>query len=1031
MSSFDTRTVYPNDSHDNFGARISGVIIPLVSGDYEFFLRSDDASQLFINKSGDAIAGLEMIAEETGCCNAFQETGATQTSAPLTLQAGKAYAIQALYKEGGGGDFCQVAWRRAGDKIPAAQLRPIPGAYFATSIPASGTINITKQPASITAAQNDLATFSVQLTASHGPVVVQWQRNGVNVPGLTGLTVSVGPLASTDNGAKYQAVVSIPGATLKSTEAVLTLTPDVTKPRILDVTGSDLFNSLTVEFSEAVTEASASKAASYSLDGGLTISSATVLNPTTVRLATSRQNQGANYVLSIKDIVDTAGNASAADSKLAFQSFGPVSGGLKLEEFYGFTGSGVADLQTFMESDRFKNNEADAVAYINQFSSRVALPDNSNGLASRENYGERISGWIVPAETAEYQFFIRSDDASQLFLSTDATVDKAVLIAQENGCCGPFEEPGAGDNGDGTFPTRAPIRLSAGSHYYLFAVWKEGGGGDYCDVAWRKKGDPAVARALPYIPGSVLQTLGAPGVLTGPTVAITAPAKDSVFEIGAPVSLETTVTAASGKKIVSVDYLEQGRVVGSSSIPPYSVTFFGVTEGAHTYTARATDSAGVFTDSAPLTIAVGVPTKVIEIVKIDDKALWRYDRSGQDLGTAWKDLNLDDSKWPQGKALIADESTTTVEPIRTAISRFNDEGTYVQTFYFRHTFDFNDTVNPGTKLKLRHVVDDGAVVYLNGVEVYRFGIAADATFDFSTSFASHENIYEGPIDVPPNLLIKGRNVLAVEVHQNGGSSSDMVFGAELVATVPCVIRDVALLKIDDATTWRYDRSGQELGTAWRERNFDDSKWPQGKALIADESTTTVEPIRTAISRFTDDGTYIQTFYFRGRFNFNGTIAGTKLKMRHVVDDGAIVYLSGKEIHRFGVAADAAVDSTTSFASHENIYEGPYDVPLALLLPGENVVAVEVHQNGGSSSDMVFGLEMVATVTDCGGSVEPPAKPAVLSVSRSGANLTISWTEGGTLQSADSVTGTWVDVNGASPQTVPTSSSAKFFRVLKK
>jgi len=285
--------------------------------------------------------------------------------------------------------------------------------------------------------------------------------------------------------------------------------------------------------------------------------------------------------------------------------------------------------------------------------------------------------------------------------------------------------------------------------------------------------------------------------------------------------------------------------------------------------------------------------------------------------------------------------------------------------------------------------------------------------------------------VPPNLLIKGRNVLAVEVHQNGGSSSDMVFGAELVATVPCVIRDVALLKIDDATTWRYDRSGQELGTAWRERNFDDSKWPQGKALIADESTTTVEPIRTAISRFTDDGTYIQTFYFRGRFNFNGTIAGTKLKMRHVVDDGAIVYLSGKEIHRFGVAADAAVDSTTSFASHENIYEGPYDVPLALLLPGENVVAVEVHQNGGSSSDMVFGLEMVATVTDCGGSVEPPAKPAVLSVSRSGANLTISWTEGGTLQSADSVTGTWVDVNGASPQTVPTSSSAKFFRVLKK
>ncbi|MCI0536810.1 MAG: PA14 domain-containing protein [Verrucomicrobiales bacterium] len=89
MTAFNTRTVYPNDGHDNYGARITGLITPTESGDYEFFLRSDDASQLFINKTGEDLAAVELIAEETGCCNAFQETGATQTSPPITLQGGK------------------------------------------------------------------------------------------------------------------------------------------------------------------------------------------------------------------------------------------------------------------------------------------------------------------------------------------------------------------------------------------------------------------------------------------------------------------------------------------------------------------------------------------------------------------------------------------------------------------------------------------------------------------------------------------------------------------------------------------------------------------------------------------------------------------------------------------------------------------------------------------------------------------------------------------------------------------------------
>jgi hypothetical protein len=79
----------------------------------------------------------------------------------------------------------------------------------------------------------------------------------------------------------------------------------------------------------------------------------------------------------------------------------------------------------------------------------------------------------------------------------------------------------------------------------------------------------------------------------------------------------------------------------------------------------------------------------------------------------------DDSAWPQGAALLADESVT-VEPVRIHFSRKG----YI-TFYFRTHFNYpNRLAEIG--LRLRHVLDDGGVFYLNGVEGHRFGLAAGA-----------------------------------------------------------------------------------------------------------------------------------------------------------------------------------------------------------------------------------------------------------------------------------------------------------------
>ena len=120
-----------NDSFgDNYGMRVTGVLTAPGTGDFHFFLRSDDASQFFLNTSGPAIpdtAGTPLIRED-GCCNAFYEPGTDQssTTTPVSLVAGQQYGFVVLLKEGGGGDGVAVGMRVVGDSTPAGELASIP-----------------------------------------------------------------------------------------------------------------------------------------------------------------------------------------------------------------------------------------------------------------------------------------------------------------------------------------------------------------------------------------------------------------------------------------------------------------------------------------------------------------------------------------------------------------------------------------------------------------------------------------------------------------------------------------------------------------------------------------------------------------------------------------------------------------------------------------------------------------------------------------------------------------------------------------
>jgi hypothetical protein len=177
----------------------------------------------------------------------------------------------------------------------------------------------------------------------------------------------------------------------------------------------------------------------------------------------------------------------------------------------------------------------------------------------------------------------------------------------------------------------------------------------------------------------------------------------------------------------------------------------------------------------------------ISLIAINDTQMWRYDQTDVFPGATWLTPGYNDTAWPQGAALLYVETATLAFPVRTplSIAITNETSTnFITTYYFRTHFNFGG--NPAASdVFITPVVDDGAIFYLNGTEIYRVGITNDpvAHVDLASRTVG-DAAPEGPFNlgVLPELLA-GDNVLAVEVHQVSLGSSDIVMGVQLDARV--------------------------------------------------------------------------------------------------------------------------------------------------------------------------------------------------------------------------------------------------------
>ncbi len=181
------------------------------------------------------------------------------------------------------------------------------------------------------------------------------------------------------------------------------------------------------------------------------------------------------------------------------------------------------------------------------------------------------------------------------------------------------------------------------------------------------------------------------------------------------------------------------------------------------------------------------------------------------------------------------------------------------------------------------------------------------------------------------------------------------------ALAPASSGSVITFLIASNAVWKYLDDGSNQGSGWTAGNFDDSAWKSGPAQLGyggGREATVVSYGGNASAK------YITT-YFRRHFAVNDPSLITALLPSVQRDDGAVVYLNGQEVFRSNMPATGIISNLTvaplsvSGTDKTSFHDGPLIDPDELL-PGDNVVAVEVHQHSGGSSAMDFNFQLIAT-----------------------------------------------------------------------
>ena len=154
---------------------------------------------------------------------------------------------------------------------------------------------------------------------------------------------------------------------------------------------------------------------------------------------------------------------------------------------------------------------------------------------------------------------------------------------------------------------------------------------------------------------------------------------------------------------------------------------------------------------------------------------WRYLDNGSDQGTQWRQRSFNDSAWTTSGSEFGYGDDDEV----TLINFGPDPSDRHITTYFRKTFKVNDVASHSSVV-LDMIVDDAAVVYVNGIEVFRTNMpGGDINSETRAVSAVQNSNVVVSTDIDRNILVNGDNIIAVEVHQVSPDSSTLSFNLAL------------------------------------------------------------------------------------------------------------------------------------------------------------------------------------------------------------------------------------------------------------
>jgi hypothetical protein len=157
----------------------------------------------------------------------------------------------------------------------------------------------------------------------------------------------------------------------------------------------------------------------------------------------------------------------------------------------------------------------------------------------------------------------------------------------------------------------------------------------------------------------------------------------------------------------------------------------------------------------------------------DMGSVWKYYDQGSLDGSNWTARIYSDTQWEYGASPIGygkDQPTTTESNL--------------SCYYFRKSFTLDKAPATDDEFVLDFIIDDGMVIYVNGVEAGRYNMnSGNVSYDTFATTYTPGNPDTGTLTLSGSLFKKGTNIIAVEVHNNQLSSSDIVWNAALSSII--------------------------------------------------------------------------------------------------------------------------------------------------------------------------------------------------------------------------------------------------------